>query len=122
MSYVVDSIFGCELVTSRLDADGYAYAGKSRAHILAWEAAHGPVPDGMEIDHLCRRRNCRAVHHLEAVTRLENDRRRSWSYRVRRTKCSAGHDLRTQRAVTEQGGITCRACNQAALARRGASA
>lgn len=118
MSSIIDSVFGCELATGRLDRDGYAYHGRSRAHIVAWERAHGPIPDGMEVDHLCRRRSCRAVHHLELVSRLENDRRRSWFYRVRRTTCPQGHDMRTNRAVTPERGLTCRICNRRALGPR----
>jgi hypothetical protein len=110
-----DPVFGCELVTTRLDKDGYAYHGRTRAHIAAWEAAFGPVPDGLVIDHGCRRRNCRAVHHLEAVTQSENERRKSMAYRVRRKQCAAGHALDGNRAVTPEGGVTCRLCNRAAL-------
>src|SRR5690348_15795085 len=79
-----DTTFGCELATGRRDKDGYAFHGQTRAHIAAWERAHGPVPNGLVLDHLCRRRHCCAVHHLEAVTQSENERRKSWSYRARR--------------------------------------
>lgn len=112
MSAEHDPIFGCERVTSRLDADGYAYHGKSRAHIVAYERENGPVPDDRELDHLCRRRNCIALHHLELVTRAENERRKSWRYRVRRTRCPRGHDLERNRVVTPESGIVCRQCNR----------
>ncbi|BBA98317.1 hypothetical protein RVR_4454 [Actinacidiphila reveromycinica] len=42
------------------------------AHRLAYVAANGPIPDGLEIDHLCRNRACVRVSHLEAVTRRVN--------------------------------------------------
>jgi len=45
------------------------------AHITAWERKHGPVPDGKELDHLCRVRPCVNDDHLEPVTHLENIRR-----------------------------------------------
>jgi hypothetical protein len=41
-------------------------------HIVMWESAHGPVPDGLEIDHLCQVKLCCNPRHLEAVTHLEN--------------------------------------------------
>lgn len=112
--------FGCELVTSRLDRDGYAYHGKSRAHIVAWVAVNGPVPDGKYIDHLCRRRSCRAVWHLEAVTKAENERRKSWRYLSRMKACQFGHSLE-HAAVTPEGGRICRGCmakHMGSLARR----
>jgi hypothetical protein len=111
-----DPVFGCELVTSRLDRDGYAYHGRSRAHIVAWEREHGQVPEGKELDHLCRRRNCIAVHHLESVTRGENERRKSWRYRARVKWCPAGHALELYAVVTPEGGRVCRRCNQIAAA------
>lgn len=117
MSSERDPIFGCDLVTSRLDREGYAFHGSSRAHIVAWTNERGPVPEGFEIDHLCRRRNCRALHHLELVTRGENEKRKSWKHRAKRTRCPRGHDLVANRAVTPEGGITCRTCNREAMER-----
>lgn len=111
MSGVRDPVFGCELVTSRLDRDGYAFHGKSRAHIVAWIGARGEIPIGMEVDHLCRRRNCIALHHLELVTRSTNEHRKSWRVRARRAACPRGHSLAIHGIVTPEGGRVCRACN-----------
>lgn len=47
------------------------------SHHVAWEIANGEVPDGMELDHLCRNRACVNVAHLEPVTHEENMRRRN---------------------------------------------
>ena len=107
--------FGCDLVTHRLDSWGYAYHGKSRAHIVAWVAVNGPVPDGMVIDHACRRRNCRAEHHLEAVTESENQKRKSFAYLLKRKTCKRGHDLKANKVITPQRGIVCRQCNREAM-------
>lgn len=51
--------------------------GKRRltAHRKAWEDAGRSVPDGMELDHLCRHRWCRNVEHLELVTHRVNSQR-----------------------------------------------
>lgn len=38
------------------------------SHRRAWEAANGPVPDGLVLDHLCRNRWCCNPTHLEPVT------------------------------------------------------
>lgn len=45
-------------------------------HHLAWERAHGPVPDGMELDHICFSRACVNVEHLRPVTKSDNARHR----------------------------------------------
>lgn len=46
------------------------------AHRVAYELLIGPIPDGLTIDHLCSVRHCVNPHHLEPVTRAENNRRR----------------------------------------------
>lgn len=112
MSIERDPVFGCELATQRLDREGYAFHGSTRAHIAAWTAARGPVPDGLELDHLCRRRNCTALHHLEPVSRSENELRKSARYRIARKRCPAGHDLTRNRIITPEQGIVCRRCNE----------
>jgi HNH endonuclease len=42
------------------------------AHHVAWRQRYGPVPDGLELDHLCRIKACCNPDHLEAVTHAEN--------------------------------------------------
>jgi len=109
-----DAVFGCELVLAPLDRDGYGRIGRKLAHVALWEREHGPVPHGMELDHLCRRRACVALHHLEVVTRGVNEQRKLWRVRARRTHCPRGHDMKLNAAVTSEGGRVCRACNQEA--------
>jgi hypothetical protein len=46
------------------------------AHRMAYRALVGPIPEGLEIDHLCRVRACVNPAHLEPVTHAENQRRR----------------------------------------------
>ncbi len=45
------------------------------AHRGAYEDRYGPVPEGFELDHLCRVRACVNPDHLEVVTRATNTRR-----------------------------------------------
>lgn len=112
-----DAVFGCELVVQPRDRDGYGLHGSERAHAKAWVDAKGPVPEGMELDHTCRRRNCKALHHLELVTRGENEKRKGWKYRARMKTCARGHSL-ADALVTPEGGRVCRSCNQEAKGQR----
>jgi hypothetical protein len=56
--------------------NGYGHVrigGRLRlAHRVAFEHSNGPIPFGLELDHLCRVRECVNPHHLRVVTRHEN--------------------------------------------------
>lgn len=45
------------------------------AHRIYYERTVGPVPDGLDLDHLCRNRACCNPEHLEPVSRAENVQR-----------------------------------------------
>lgn len=111
-------IFGCWEWTGTKDRDGYGLIWRGRtptkAYLAVYEAEVGPVPEGKVLDHECRNRACVAPHHLEPVSKAVNEQRKSWASRARRTKCRNGHDLSTNRVVTPQYGVVCRACNEEA--------
>jgi len=44
-------------------------------HVWAYKQFVGPIPEGYQVDHLCRNIRCGNPSHLEAVTQLENLRR-----------------------------------------------
>jgi hypothetical protein len=46
-----------------------------RVHRVVWELMHGPIPEGLTIDHLCRVPSCCNTAHMELVTGAENSRR-----------------------------------------------
>jgi hypothetical protein len=52
------------------------------AHRFAYELLVGPIPEGLELDHLCRNRWCVNPDHLEPVTHDENVRRANDSDRL----------------------------------------
>ncbi len=47
--------------------------GTVLAHRFSYERTVGPIPEGLQIDHLCRVRRCVSPDHLEAVTPSENN-------------------------------------------------
>ncbi len=67
--------------------------GLCMAHRFAYEMLVGPVPEGLELDHLCRNRGCCNPAHLEAVTHLENMRRGAHALgETLRSHCLRGHE------------------------------
>ena len=94
------------------DRDGYPIGADGRPeHRTRWEAEHGALAPDRELDHLCRRRSCVALAHLEPVTRAVNERRKAWRYRARLAACRVGHDLWLHGRVTPEGGRVCRVCS-----------
>ena len=97
--------------------DGYArgrVAGRTVGlHRAEYEHVHGPIPDGMQLDHLCRNRACLNPTHLEPVTQRENILRGEGvaATQARRTHCVRGHDLSNAR-ITKKGYRVCRACKR----------
>lgn len=71
----------------------------------------GPIPDGLEIDHLCRNRGCANPEHLEPVTSSENTRRGHWGMR---THCSHGHEYTPEntRRIPSYRGRVCVTCRR----------
>lgn len=67
----------CLLYTGKLTPDGYWQTGDGRyAHRVVYEAHRGTIPEGHEIDHICRNRECQNPEHLSAVAKGVNLKRR----------------------------------------------
>lgn len=88
----------CWLWQGPLDKDGYGtfYLRRRsrRAHRVGWYMHHGEIPQGMVVNHKCRRRHCVNPQHLEVVTVRENalkDSRSIGAINARKTHCPKGH-------------------------------
>lgn len=83
------------------------------AHRWAYEQANGPIPAGLETDHLCRNRTCVRPSHLEAVTHTENVRRSTAGLHNRtKTTCPNGHPYNEANTYTTGGRRWCRTCRR----------
>lgn len=108
---IVDPVFLCWLWQNGLTPQGYAIGDAGAdAHRQVYKAEVGPIPDGMFLDHWCRRRACVNPAHLEPVTQSVNEKRKRWAYRVKLKKCQHGHDLFEYGRRTPEGGKICIAC------------
>ena len=87
------------------------------AHRMSYEHFVGPIPDGLEIDHLCRNRSCVNPDHLEPVTRTENIRRGTSpaARNAVKSHCPRGHEFSGENLLLRNRknhvGRVCRACN-----------
>lgn len=119
MEHTVDLDLPCIPWNKALDADGYGRAirdGKSKmAHRVVYEEKIGPIPEDLQIDHLCRNRGCVRVEHMEVVTLKENVLRGEGytAVKARQTRCIVGHPLEGNNLrVLTGGGRECKECSR----------
>lgn len=112
-------------------ANGYGKFGVDGrnllAHRLAYELEVGPVPEGLQLDHVCRVRLCVNPFHLEPVTPAENSRRAVLGgefgrHQRSRTQCPHGHPYDEVNTYWDRfGHRACRACRRESTRRRRAT-
>lgn len=113
--------------TDALSEDGYAYLGvggrkgrKFLVHRLLYELVIGPIPDGKELDHLCRIPWCVRPDHQEPVTRRIH-LLRGQTIAARNavaTHCIHGHPFDVANTHWYKGHRQCRRCGILGRARR----
>lgn len=86
-------------------------------HRWFYERFKGPIPDNLQIDHLCRVRACVNPDHLELVTSRENTLRGNGASAVnaRKTHCPQGHAYSEENTYRRpNGNRKCRICKREA--------
>jgi hypothetical protein len=78
--YELDRATGCWNWMWARYSDGYGMAAMPgnttrQAHRVVYERFRGPIPGGMDLDHLCRNIRCVNPDHLEPVTQAVNTQR-----------------------------------------------
>jgi hypothetical protein len=108
---------GCWEWSGTIDVQGYGvFAVDSHprsAHRYSYELLVGPIPEGLQIDHLCRNRRCVNPDHLEAVTAKVNTLRSTAPSAVNaaKTHCTNGHEFTPENTyVSPRGWRKCRSC------------
>jgi len=116
----VDKTETCWLWTAGKSAAGYgAFWPQWRTHVpahrWAYEALVGPIPDELEVDHLCRVPSCVNPSHLEPVTHRENILRGlTWgAANAAKSHCINGHPLNGDNLIpTRENERRCRQCDR----------
>jgi len=108
--------------TASTDPAGYGsfwFNGKKKyVHRLSYEDVNGEVPEGLELDHLCRNRSCCNTNHLESVPPKENVRRSLVAFVAElkqriKTHCPQGHKYSKENTyITPIGSRKCRSCHR----------
>lgn len=121
-AYVVNAETGCWIWIRGKDSEGYGKLTARRAsgkvggvlaHKYIYENIHGPVSEGLELDHLCRNPSCVNPAHLEPVTHAENVRRGKGNGFKDQTHCKNGHAFTPDNTeIRPGGGRNCRMCRK----------
>ena len=117
----VDKSGDCWLWTGAKSSAGYGSFRVGRggvgAHRIAYELAVGPIPAGLELDHLCRVRHCVNPNHMEPVSHSENTHRGETvaASNAAKTHCPQGHEYTDENVrrgrLMKYGYRQCRICH-----------
>lgn len=115
---------GCWIWTGGKNNMGYGLIQEQRhtsnvretvlVHRAMYRLRIGPIPHGMQLDHLCRTPLCMNPDHLEPVTARENNMRGigTAAKNAIKTHCQAGHEFTPENTRLIKGGRArqCIAC------------
>ncbi|MET8694708.1 HNH endonuclease [Streptomyces bauhiniae] len=109
---------GCWIWTGTRVGTGYGQidiAGRKRpAHRVVYEFLVCEIPEGLDLDHLCRVRHCVNPWHLDPVTRQVNIIRGDKpKINASKTHCPHGHTYDEANTIVYKGSRFCRTCKKA---------
>lgn len=88
----------------------FKVGGEILTHRVSWSLLRGGIPEGKELDHVCRVTLCVNPEHLEPVTHRENIRRGYWA---NKTHCPHGHEYTPENTYrNKRGNRFCRTCHR----------
>lgn len=95
-----------------VDRKGYAKSHGRAVHRREYERAHGPIPTGMTVDHLCFQPSCMNTAHMRLISHDENRRNQRSAVK---THCVNGHEYTPENTYTRPqryggGRRDCRLC------------
>lgn len=114
----IDQATGCWNWMGGNNGRGYGVIGLNHRSWYVHRISHllfiGPIPDGFEVDHLCKNRGCCNPFHLEAVPQSVNNARSAscCALNALKTHCKRGHLLDGENLYRTAAGRSCKRCHK----------
>jgi hypothetical protein len=115
--YEPEPMSGCWVWMGSLSGNGYGRFGKKVAHRVIYELLRGPIPEGMEADHMCNNIICVNPDHIRPSMPRDNKMRGNGvcALHSRKTQCVNGHEFTVENTYNppkRPGRRYCKTCTK----------